>query len=86
MNSFSFLEALGFFPKLVRGSTSSAMMANVPLIDLGVFTLDPGGWQIVFSQHAISGERGMQGELRYYGAQLLPPQSQESLPGPGYVA
>lgn len=56
------------------------------LFDLGVFTLEPGDWRIVFSQHAISGERGMQGELRHHGAQLLPPQSQESLPGPGYVA
>ena len=33
------------------------------LFDLGAFTIEPGEFRIVFSQHAIAGERGMTGVL-----------------------
>jgi putative restriction endonuclease len=55
------------------------------LFDLGVFTLVPNDWRIVFSQHAIGGGRSLEGELRHHGAQLLPPQDKDSLPAPSFV-
>lgn len=56
------------------------------LFDLGVFTLEPGKWRIVYSQHAIGSARGLEGELSHHGARLLPPQSSDYLPGQNYVA
>ena len=56
------------------------------LFDLGVFTLVSQNWRIFFSQYAISGARGLEGELRHHGATLLSPQNHNSLPDPGYVA
>ena len=37
------------------------------LFDLGVFTVEPAEHRVVFSQHAISGGRGMEGELQFHG-------------------
>ena len=55
------------------------------LFDLGAFTLEPDGLRIVFSRHAISGSRGLDGELRHHGQPLLRPQSPEQLPGAEFI-
>jgi putative restriction endonuclease len=55
------------------------------LFDLGVFTIEPTEHRVVFSQHAISGGRGMQGELEFHGRAILPPQDTVLLPAPEYL-
>ncbi|MBL0094286.1 MAG: HNH endonuclease [Piscinibacter sp.] len=44
------------------------------LFDLGVFTVEPAEHRVIFSQHAISGDRGMDGELRFHGRAIHSPQ------------
>lgn len=51
------------------------------LFDLGAFTVEPAENRVVFSQLAISGDRGMTGVLAHHGFPLLPPQDQAMLPG-----
>lgn len=51
------------------------------LFDLGAFTVEPAEHRVVFSQLAISGDRGMTGVLAHHGRPLLPPQDQALLPG-----
>jgi putative restriction endonuclease len=55
------------------------------LFDLGAFSIEPTEFRVVFSQHAIAGERGMQGELRHHGKPVLPPQQDEMRPSPRYL-
>lgn len=56
------------------------------LFDLGAFTLEPSSLKIVFSEHAMSGTRGMTGELRHHGQEMLLPISQEVRPGASFIA
>lgn len=51
------------------------------LFDLGAFTLEPRSLKVVFSEHAMSGSRGMTGELRHHGQDLLRPVSADGVPG-----
>jgi putative restriction endonuclease len=56
------------------------------LFDLGAFTVEPSAHRVVFSQHAISGGRGMAGELQFHGRAIHPPQQAEQLPAPAFLA
>ena len=56
------------------------------LFDLGVFTVEPSEHRVVFSQHAISGSRGMEGELLFHGRPIHPPQHTDLLPAPEFLA
>lgn len=55
------------------------------LFDLGAFTLEPSSLRIVFSEHAMSGGRGMTGELRHHGQDLLRPVSIDAAPGARFL-
>jgi putative restriction endonuclease len=56
------------------------------LFDLGAFTVEPSEHRVVFSQHAISGERGMAGTLQFHGQAIHPPQHADLLPAPEFLA
>jgi putative restriction endonuclease len=56
------------------------------LFDLGVFTVEPAEHRVVFSQHAISGARGMEGELQFHGCAIHAPQHADLLPAPAFLA
>jgi putative restriction endonuclease len=56
------------------------------LFDLGVFTVDPAEHRVIFSQHAISGGRGMAGELQFHGQPIHAPQHTDLLPAPDFLA
>lgn len=56
------------------------------LFDLGVFTVEPAEHRVVFSQHAISGGRGMGGELQFHGRAIHAPQHAELLPAAEFLA
>jgi len=56
------------------------------LFDLGVFTVEPAEHRVVFSQHAISGGRGMEGELQFHGRTIHAPQHTDLLPAPEFLA
>jgi putative restriction endonuclease len=55
------------------------------LFDLGAFTLEPNSLKVLFSEHAISGSRGMTGELRFHGQDLLAPQASDVRPSPEFL-
>ncbi len=56
------------------------------LFDLGAFTVEPAEYRVVFSQHAIAGDRGAQGELRHHGHPVLAPQQVDMRPAAGFLA
>lgn len=56
------------------------------LFDLGVFTVEPAQHRVIFSQHAISGGRGMQGELQFHGRAIQAPQHASLLPASRFLA
>lgn len=56
------------------------------LFDLGVFTVEPAEHRVVFSQHAIPGDRGLQGELQHHGQRLHAPQQTDMRPGSAFLA
>lgn len=56
------------------------------LFDLGAFTVEPAEHRVVFSQHAIAGDRERKSELRYHGQALLAPQQADMRPAPTYLA
>lgn len=56
------------------------------LFDLGVFTVEPSEHRVIFSQHAISGGRGIEGELQFHGRVIHPPQHIDLLPAPEFLA
>jgi putative restriction endonuclease len=56
------------------------------LFDLGVFTVEPAEHRVVFSQHAISGGRGLEGELRFHGRAIHAPQHIDLLPAAEFLA
>ena len=43
------------------------------LFDLGVFTVEPVEYRVVFSQHAVAGDRSAHGELRHHGQPMRKP-------------
>lgn len=53
------------------------------LFDLGAFTVEPSEHRVVFSQHAIAGNRSMEGELRHHGQKMF--AAQETAMHPGIV-
>jgi putative restriction endonuclease len=55
------------------------------LFDLGAFTLEPSEYRVVFSQHAIAGDRSTSGELRHHGRPMLAPQQVDLRPAPGFL-
>lgn len=56
------------------------------LFDLGAFTVEPSEHRVVFSQHAISGDRGMVGELKFHGRAIHAPQQEDLLPAPEFLS
>ena len=56
------------------------------LFDLGVFTVEPAEHRVIFSQHAISGGHGMEGEVQFHGRAILAPQQADLLPAPEFLA
>lgn len=56
------------------------------LFDLGVFTIEPAEHRVIFSQHAISGVRGMAGELQFHGQAIHAPQHSDLLPAREFLA
>ena len=56
------------------------------LFDLGVFTVEPAEHRVIFSQHAISGGRGMEGELQFHGNPIHAPQHGDLRPAPEFLA
>ena len=56
------------------------------LFDLGAFTVEPSEHRVIFSQHAISGDRGMAGELQFHGRAIHAPQHGALLPAPEFLA
>ena len=56
------------------------------LFDLGVFTVEPAEHRVIFSQHAISGGRGMEGELQFHGRAIHAPQHVDLLPAAEFLA
>lgn len=56
------------------------------LFDLGAFTVEPSEHRVVFSQHAISGGRGLAGTLQFHGQAIHPPQQAGLLPAPEFLA
>lgn len=55
------------------------------LFDLGAFTIEAAEHRVVFSKHAIAGDRSQQGELRHQGRPLLAPQQREMRPGAEFL-
>jgi putative restriction endonuclease len=55
------------------------------LFDLGVFTIEAAEHRVTFSQHAISGGRGLEGELQFHGRQIHLPQESQQFPGPPFI-
>ena len=55
------------------------------LFDLGVFTIEAAEHRVVFSKHAIAGDRSQQGELRHHGKPLLAPQQTDMRPGAEFL-
>ncbi|WP_427914197.1 phosphorothioated DNA-binding restriction endonuclease [Ramlibacter sp. MMS24-I3-19] len=56
------------------------------LFDLGAFTIEPQNHRVVFSQYAISGERGTTGHLQFHGRQILAPHDPGLSPAAQYLA
>lgn len=56
------------------------------LFDLGAFTVEPSEYRVVFSQHAIAGDRRSHGELRHHGQAMLAPQQAGMRPAPALLA
>jgi putative restriction endonuclease len=56
------------------------------LFDLGVFTVEPAEHRVIFSQHAISGGRGMEGELQFHGNPIHAPQHGDLRPAAEFLA
>ena len=55
------------------------------LFDLGAFTLEPTTLKVLFSEHALPGSRGMTGELRHHGQDLLMPVRQDAMPSRAFL-
>jgi len=55
------------------------------VFDLGAFTILPGSYQMVFSQHLNGSDESAGRMLAYHGASLILPQTREYLPQPGFL-
>lgn len=55
------------------------------LFDLGAFTVEPIEHRVVFSQHAIAGDRERKSELQHHGQALLAPQQRDMRPALVYL-
>ena len=55
------------------------------LFDRGVFTVETHSLKVLFSEHALSGTRGLTGELQHHGKDLLRPVQEDALPAPEYL-
>jgi putative restriction endonuclease len=55
------------------------------LFDLGVFTLEPSEHRVIFSQHAVAGNRSLEGELRHHGEKMIPPQESSQHPSQEFL-
>lgn len=51
------------------------------LFDLGVFTVEPTSYRVLFSQHAMSGERGLSGAMQHHGKAIYLPLDLDHRPG-----
>lgn len=56
------------------------------IFDLGAFTILPGTYQMVFSQHLNGSDETARRMLAYHGAGLILPQSTDYLPRPEFLA
>jgi putative restriction endonuclease len=56
------------------------------LFDLGAFTVDPSEYRVLFSQYAISGDRGLTGALEHHGKPIYLPTDPALRPGAEYLA
>lgn len=54
------------------------------LFDLGAFTIDASELRVIFSRHAIAGDRGPGGALAHHGRPMLRPQDDALAPGRGW--
>lgn len=55
------------------------------VFDLGAFTILPGSYQMVFSQHLNGSDESAGRILAYHGASLILPQTREYLPQPEFL-
>ncbi|WP_374434543.1 phosphorothioated DNA-binding restriction endonuclease [Inhella sp.] len=55
------------------------------LFDLGAFTLEPMTLKVLFSEHAVSGTRGLSGALRHHGQSIHLPTPLELRPAPDFL-
>ena len=55
------------------------------LLDPGAFTVEPTEHRVIFSQHAMAGDRDQHGELRHHGQRLMAPQAIELRTAPAYL-
>jgi len=55
------------------------------LFDLGVFTLEPSEHRVIFSQHAVAGNRSLEGELRHHGEKMIQPQESSQQPSQEFL-
>lgn len=55
------------------------------VFDLGAFTILPGSYQMIFSQHLNGSDDSAGKILAYHGASLILPQSREYLPQPEFL-
>jgi putative restriction endonuclease len=66
----------------IESNALSLCSLHHKLFDLGAFTLEPVTLKVLFSQHALSGSRGLTGELRHHGQDVLLPVSNQDRPSP----
>jgi putative restriction endonuclease len=50
------------------------------LFDRSVFTVETHSLKVLRSEHALSGTRGLTGELQHHGKDLLQPVEEDALP------
>ncbi len=55
------------------------------LFDLGAFTVEPNEYRVLFSDHAVSGDRGLSGVLQHHGKSIHLPRDSELRPAQEYL-
>lgn len=55
------------------------------LFDLGAFTVEPHEYRVLFSQHAMSGDRGLSGALEHHGKSIHLPREPDLHPAQEYL-
>ena len=51
----------------------------------GCFTLEPSEHRVIFSQHAVAGNRSLEGELRHHGEKMIQPQESSQQPSQEFL-